>query len=199
MCPARPSCQLKLGGEFTVESSHSGLGATSFSQWSGQGWVCSGSISLPLAAPVPQLRSSSTWAGQAVLPGQGALWVGLGVPWMGAQPPECSAHPNSCPTSKACPNSLTLPSVFYHIRAAEASPLLRAASISPESPLGLAAEPCCRLPPHSTVPMSWCLLSVGWALPTRVVPAARAAWDGRELHVSHPEVSVSLGLQEYLL
>lgn len=58
----------ETGGELTVKSSQSGLGATSLSQWSGQGWVCSGSMSLLLAAPVPS----------SVLPGQvGLCCLGL--------------------------------------------------------------------------------------------------------------------------
>lgn len=136
-----------------------------------------------------------------MLPGPGAPGVGLrnSLNECPAQLSALPTLPGSCPRSKEFPNSLTLPSVFYHIRAVEASPLLRAAFISPESSLGLAAELCCHLPLHFTVPMSWCLLPVGWALPTCMVPGARAAWDSRELHVSHPEVSMCLGLQEYLL
>uniref|UniRef100_A0A8C3DR29 Solute carrier family 25 member 14 n=2 Tax=Passeriformes TaxID=9126 RepID=A0A8C3DR29_CORMO len=70
--------------------------------------------------------------------------------------------------------------LFYHIRAVEAPPLLRAAFISPESSSGLAAELCCRLPLHPTIPMSWCLVPVGWALPQCMVPAARAAGGSPE-------------------
>lgn len=133
-----------------------------------------------------------------------AAWTGssLGgfkeLPGCVASPAECSAHP-ARQLPHICPSSLTFPSVFYHLRAAEAPPLLRAAFISPESSSGLAAELCCHLPLHPSIPMSWCLVPVGWAVPTCTVPAAGAARDSQELCVFPPEVSVCLGLQEYLL
>lgn len=140
-------------------------------------WVC---------VPTPgstRAQLCPAWAGWVVLPGLKELPGGV------SSPAECSAPP-ARQLPHICPNSLTFPSVFYHIRAVEAPPLLRAAFISPESSSGLAAELCCRLPLHPTIPMSWCLVPVGWALPQCMVPAARAAGGSRELRSSPGGVRV---------
>lgn len=80
-------------GELTVKSSQSGLGATSLSQWSGQGWVCSGSVSLLLAAPVPS----------SVLPGQ----VGLCCLGLRSSLEGCPAQLNALPPCQAAASHLS--------------------------------------------------------------------------------------------
>lgn len=100
-----------------------------------------------------------------------------------------------------CPNSLTFCSVFYHVWAVEATPVLRAGFIPWVSSSRLAAVFCCSLPLHFTIAVFWCFGTCGSGLspsPKCMVPGACSGWSITERLIAgtacvffHTEASIN--------